>query len=282
MTLTQLQSLELKMFKQIANLCTQRGLTYYALGGTLLGAVRHKGFIPWDDDIDIALPRPDFDEFISVACDALTSPLVVRTYHDVSSDNEVAPNLCQIHDLSTFVMLDYGQQKFRTHVWVDVFPLDAMPTNRIMRSIQKYRILYHRMKIQFSMFELNAHQYRPNRPLHERMLMQFRQKTKFGASWDTEEMYDELVKCLKSFNYEDEAFCVNAMGAYKFREMFPKEWLGNPIMLPFEDTEMSCPSNYHAVLSQLYGDYMQLPPDDKKHDQHKMTIVSLGSEEALK
>ncbi len=276
-TLTLLQERELAMYKQVAEICRSEDLRFYALGGTLLGAVRHGGFIPWDDDIDIALPRPDYDRFVGIAKRELPSYLVPKTYRDEQGESHPM-FICIIKDTRTKIQLNHANVTENTSVWLDVFPLDAMPSNTLLRTVHKYRLLYERMKIQFSMYEENVHQHRENRPLHERALMKFREKTGFGSQWDTYELMCHIERTLRQYDYEREGWFVNMFGAYKFREMFPKEWFGNGIELPFEDTTIPCPVEYNKVLTQMYGDYMTLPPEEQRGQQHRMTVISLGEE----
>ncbi len=280
MSLTQVQQIELDMYKIVADICRSHDIKFYALGGTLLGAVRHQGFIPWDDDIDIAIPRPDYDRFLQIAKQELPSNYVAKTYLD-ERDESHPMFICSIKDTDTIVELNHASKTERTSVWFDVFPLDPMPSNSFRRTIHKYRLLYERMKIQFSMYEENVHQHRENRPLYERMLMRFREITKFGSNWNTYDLMCHIEKTLRAYDYDKEDYVVNMFGAYKFNEMFPKCWLGEGVELPFEDTTIPCGVEYDKILTQMYGDYMTLPPEDKRSLQHCMTVISLGSEEAV-
>ncbi len=276
-SLTPVQKIELDMYKKVALVCDCYDIPFFALGGTLLGAVRHKGFIPWDDDIDIAIPRPDYDRFVEIAKDELPSYLVPKTYRDEKGD-EHPMFICIIKDTRTKIQLNHATKTEDTSVWLDVFPLDAMPTNVLLRTIHKYRLLYERMKIQFSMYEENVHQHRDGRPFYERALMKFREITGFGSGWDTYELMCHIEQTLRKYSYEKEGWFVNMFGAYKFREMFPKAWFGEGIELPFEDTSIRCPIEYDKVLTQMYGNYTILPPEEQRGEQHRMTIISLGEE----
>ena len=270
-----LQLSELEIFKVVTKVAMELNLRYYALGGTLLGAVRHQGFIPWDDDIDIAMPRPDYETFLAEAQKLLPDNLRVVTYKD-SKPGELCPFFCQVQKTDSEVVLEFSGTPRKSRIWLDIFPLDAMPSNSLLRKFHKLRLLYYRMKVQFSMYEENAHQHRANRPIHEKLLMKFREVTKFGSSWDTAEMFSELENELKRYSYSKESYIVNMMGAYKFKEMFPKSWFDKAVMLPFEDTLIACPNEYDKVLSQMYGDYMVPPPNEARKDQHRMTIIKIG------
>lgn len=273
--MNELQKVDVEILKAVVNVCDTHDLTYYAMGGTLLGAVRHKGFIPWDDDIDIALSRPDYDKLLDFFRTELSSDYVVQNFH--TSRDQVNPTyLSRIGKRGTLVSYGVANESVKMPIWIDVFPLDAMPTNRCLRFYQKYRLLFQRCKYQFSTYETNAHQHKSHRPLHEKALMRFREITKLGSNWDPVEVLEETERIARRYDYATEEYLVNLFGAYKFREMFPKSWFAEGVDLPFEDTEIHCPVEYHKVLTQMYGDYMVPPSEAEKINHHCVTVISTG------
>ena len=273
-----LQRKELEVFEQVAAVCEKHGLRYYALGGTLLGTVRHQGFIPWDDDIDLAMPRPDYDRFMRLAPLELPENLRVTDYRTTGIERPTY--FCVVKDLSTRIDLNWAGETEHGHVWIDIFPLDPMPSLSALRSLRKYRLLYQRMMVQFSNYDKLVHQHRANRPAHEKALMAFHEKTGWGADKDTCELYAQTERIVTRRSYDKAAYVVNLFGAYKFREMFPRTWFGEAVKLPFEDTLMPVPREYDLVLRSLYGDYLQMPPEEERGQQHCMTVISLGEDDA--
>lgn len=275
--LTKLQQTELDMFKVVRELCERHGLSYYALGGTLLGAVRHKGFIPWDDDIDIAMPRPDYEKFLSIAPQELPEQLKLQTYEN-QDEGELPRYFCQVQKLDSEVVAAFSDEPIRTRVWIDVFPLDPMPTITVLRNLHKFHLLYRRMCLQLSMFDRNVHRHREGRPLHERAVIKAAELTHVGAGQDTVEQWRKLDKVLAYYDYGEQGYVANVMGAYKFREMFPKEWFEPSVELPFEDMTITCPGQYHKVLEHMYGDYMTPIALEHRNDQHELTVVEMGED----
>ena len=269
------QKTELAIFKCVRKILEENNLRYYAIGGTLLGAVRDKGFIPWDDDIDIAVPRPDYDRFLEIARTALPSSYELVTYHG-KNKAETPVYQAQVQDLNSEVVVEMANEGRSTHLWIDVFPLDAMPSNGLLRTLQKYRLLYMRMKVNASNFDAIVHQHRANRPFHERALIKFCELTSFAQNEESSDLLAKTEKAAKRYDYEREDYVVNLWGVYKFREMFPKAWMGEGVELPFEDTTITCPSCYDDVLTQMYGDYMTPISEDERSAQHCMTVISSG------
>lgn len=268
--LEQLHNLLLSLYKQVKEICDKEEFKLFALGGTLLGAVRHKGFIPWDDDIDVALPRPEYEQFLRIASTKLSEGYSIERYYDKNSSLEFQARV--VKDDSE-IIVNIGSKPKRIKAFIDVFPLDAMPTNPLLRTLHKYRLLLARMMVRFSMIE-SVHHTR-KRPLYERVLIKFCTLSHLGTNWDTVKLYENCERLCNLYSYEKEQWIVNLFGTYKFKEMFPKEWFGKGVSLDFEDTTVLCPVSYHRVLTQMYGDYMQLPPTEKRGLQHKMEIVRL-------
>lgn len=265
------QKAELGILKDVAAFCESQSYAYCALGGTLLGAVRHKGFIPWDDDIDIVMPRPDYDRFVESAEGGLGGNYEIVTYR-TCGEEWVPRYFCQVHNRDIRMVLGVANEAEETTPWVDVFPLDAMPSGKVARTLQKYRLLKMRMDSQIAGFDRIVHQSRVDRPMFEKAIIKFVQVTGYGKKRDQREILAATERTAKKYSYADEEWVVNLFGAYKFREMFPKEWFEDLILLPFEDMEVPCPRRYDDVLTQMYGDYMIVPPEHEKNARHRSSI----------
>lgn len=270
--LRKLQLKEMAILKEVIQICEENNLRYFALGGTLLGAVRHKGFIPWDDDIDLGIPRKDYEEFIRVAPQKLSENLKLYYYK-----NELNPGTyyMQIMDTNTKVISHAGSKPRELNVWLDIFPLDGMPNNRLKRMYWKYRLLYQKMLIKFSCIDTNVGLKHTARPLHERLLIRFCLATHIGRGWDTRKLMHKLDRLLKKYPYDDADYIVNFYGRYKFNEMFPRDYYREGAEYPFEDVKIRGPIEYEKVLEQMYGDYMKIPDMSTVGMHHSIEIVDV-------
>ena len=252
-----------EIMKTVKPILEDGGFRYYMLGGTLIGAIRHKGFIPWDDDIDIGLPRKDYETFLKMIPGKLPPYLELRTWQD---DTPHHYYFSRIVDTRHEVKRTGSTVERTEDVWIDIFPLDGMPDNAVVRQIHKLRLLYARMRYHLSTFD-KVNLKRPNRPLSERVIIWMVMHTGFGTRSDPAKWLNKVDKLLKKYSVEDTGWIVNFMGQYKFKEMFPKAWYGNGTSYPFEDSELIGPDEYDKVLTYQYGDYMT-PPKDADRNTH--------------
>ncbi|MBO7413073.1 MAG: LicD family protein [Fibrobacter sp.] len=262
--LRQLQLKELSLLKLFQQICKDNNITYYALGGTLLGAIRHKGFIPWDDDIDVGIPRPDYERLCRIfESGTLNGSIQFRTFRKTE---DYIRYFGRLEDESMKIVRHDNIKVEEAFAWIDLFPLDAMPNNALLRKIKVYQVLFLRAIYRFSCFDRLVNVNKKGRPLHERILVWIGLHTPVQKFFNTRKCLERLERALTSTPYEKSEYLVNAMGAYKFREMFHKKYYGKGKMYPFEDTEICGPEDYDFVCTQLYGDYMTPPKmDDRNH-----------------
>lgn len=267
--LTEAQERILAVFKAVKPFLEERALPYYLLGGTLLGAIRHRGFIPWDDDIDIGLERPHYEKFIDEISKHLPEHLELRTYKD-SSDHHYY--FSRIVDKRYAMRRDGSLVPRLENIWIDIFPLDGMPNNPIVRRIHMVRLLWVRMLYHISCFD-KINLMRPHRPLSERIVIKFIETTHFKSRKPYREYLDTMDTLLKRYSVKDSDCIVNFMGQYKFKEMFPKSYYGKGRLYSFEGMQLLGPENYDAVLKQMYGDYMK-EPDEADKNVHDAYLVN--------
>ena len=267
--LRQLQLVELDILKEVVKICEENKFRYFLLGGTFLGAVRHKGFIPWDDDIDIGMPRPDYEKFMKIATQALPKELLYKNFR---LGNEKTIYFARVENPSIQVEDSSALEKRVRNAWIDIFPLDGMPNNIIARRIKESYLLYRRLLLQYSQFSVIVNQDLPNRPKHEQILINIGKLIKPERFLDTKKCLKKLDKALRKCDYESSDYIVNFMGAYKFKEMFRRDIYEETHEYKFETELLTAPKDYDLVLRQMYGDYMK-PPVEKDRNKHHSRVI---------
>ena len=255
-----LQEIELENLRMLMEICEKNHLRYYLIGGSLLGAMRHKGFIPWDDDIDVGLPRPDYNRFVQIAKDYLPAHMDIKT---MTSDPNYKCYFTRLINNKKKIYWDHGQYTAVIGVWMDVFPLDGLPENPLLRKMQVFRVKLNKALYKFTQIDYVSTN-RTNRPLSERVLIRFAQLTRIGRLMNADRRLEKLDQALQRYDYDASAYAWNFSGCYGKREIVPHIQLGGSRTAQFEGMQVSIPEAAEDYLTSIYGDYMKLPPEDQR------------------
>ena len=165
-----------------------------------------------------------------------------------------------------------GNEAEITGAWIDIFPLDGIPKNKILKNIHMFKILFWRMMFQYSNFNKAVNIKLKKRPFYEKILIKIGSFLKLEKLLANFNIYEKLDNCLKKYSYDNSEYIGNFMGAYKFKEMFLKKIYDEIQEYEFEDIKLVGPKNYDFVLKQLYGEYMKLPPKRDRNKHHTELI----------
>jgi len=268
-----IQKAELNILKEFIRICDKYDLRYYLVEGSLLGAIRHQGMIPWDDDIDVALFRQDYEKFMEVAGRELQHPYALQ--HFARTEGYI-DYIAQVVDTTTCIESPYRRTVEQKPLWVDIFVIDGFPTGSLAAKLRKGQLLSRKLLLMWSDMEHFVVN-RAKRPLYERVLIRVGDTLHTSRFLSTQKQLKKMDRAMKTCDPVKTGRTVNFMSEYKWRTVFPADWYGEGRMVPFEDFTARIPAQGEKILCSIYGDYMQLPPEDQRY-KHSMTVIRLGEE----
>lgn len=256
-SLLRIKETELNILKAFIGICEKHSLRYFMLEGSCLGAVRHKGFIPWDDDVDVGMPRPDFEKFIKTAKKELPEKYFLQ---HAGTNPDFPMNFAKIRDSETaFIETSVKNLNINHGIYIDIFPIDGYKSSLLFDLKNKFYTLCVR-KVFFAPNPRNG-------------IKALCVKAVSGLIRDYKKARDKRDALLKKHSYVECATAANLCGPWEKREIVPKEWFGDGVPGTFEGLGVILPKEYDKYLRNLYGDYEKLPPEAERHSHHYCEII---------
>lgn len=257
LTAQEIKQCQLDVLEEIHAFCLKNGLKYYMVYGTLIGAVRHQGYIPWDDDIDIAMPREDYDCFIKTFNGS--KPEVSKCIH-FSIEPGYYLDFAKVYDKRTR-LIELVNKPVEIGAYIDVFPIDVMPDDTAQAEAHLRKIL------------------------EQEKLLRKHNQTGSGKGRALKSLVHDLerlplkgnrLQCIRKIEELGTAFrgqktghvSIAVGGFALLKDYVPAEWYAEPVLVPFEGTQFCAPAKAHELLTHWYGDYMTLPPEQEQQSHH--------------
>lgn len=266
--LPKLHSCQLIIAREIKRICDENNIKYFIIAGTLLGAVRHKGFIPWDDDMDIGMLREDYERFIHLAEKKLGADFFLQT---TDTDASYGLNFAKVLLKGTKLVEQSAGNLAKNGIFVDVFPFDAVPEDSAQEGEhEKSTYFYRRLLLAKKKYNVSG-----NNAVKK---IVYAGLGAFAGLYSSKKLCNKLEYEIQKYNGSpDSEKIVNIGGAYGYKkETIMRKWVENTVELPFEDMTLAAPADYKEYLEYFYGDYMTPPPEDKRYNRHGIVELDFG------
>lgn len=254
----EVKAIELDMLKQFDVFCQKYNLEYFLCGGTLLGAIRHKGFIPWDDDIDIAMHRIDYDKMIKLVSEkGIGGNIVLKCLECKNSEYPFA----KLANTKTQINEKYLKTKKNTNIWIDIFPIDIVPdSNADLYKISKKIEIYKKL---LGISHSNPLQGKSKGRMIVKLL-----SYPFIKIYGSERIAEKIQKAVNKYSVNESNYRMILVWGYGIKEKMEKKVFDSSVEREFEGQLFPVPIGWDEYLKALYGDYMILPPieERRKHD----------------
>lgn len=264
---SEIRNITLDIFERIKIICKELDINFWVMYGTLIGTIRHSGFIPWDDDFDIAMKRKDYEKFLRYCIK--NKEALAPYYLDHFSNNPEYPfYIARICDSN--YELKFKNMKYKSGIFIDLYPFDGMGnsldywrkkknSNEIRNDIEIYNKLIFGKNLKFP-FTGNNMLYRI-----QRGVLGCYAKTKSNVYW-----MKKLDKITNVYSWEDSKYVGVPTWSPEVYSL-EREWFDNIKWMDFENTKVPVPSEYEKILREIYGDYMKLPPKEMQIATHWYT-----------
>lgn len=262
--MNELQKIQFDILQWFVKICNQLNLTYFLVCGSALGAEKYGGFIPWDDDLDVALPRSDYEVFCRNAQRLLPDNLFLQNHH---TDKEYPLIFSKIRNSdTTYIENGYAGLNINHGVYIDVFPLDGYPLKK------ELQISLENKKRKYQLAYLSC--LKTNQPLKIRLFLCFERL--FGVNKRITKYADDFEKLISSYSIDDSSLVCNHGNWQGVLEYAEKSQYGNGKIGTFEGLEVNLPADTDAYLTQKYGEWKKDLPEEQQKGHHYYKVMDLS------
>ena len=259
--LRRLQLTQLEILKIIDGICKEHGINYSLYAGSLLGAVRHQAFIPWDDDLDICMTRPNYSRFLQVWEQEAPAGYILQ-------NKENSPGFTQSFtkirkDQSTFLEVEWERGRYHNGIFVDIFPVDRIPEGKLAQALYRWDCMRYQLLT------------REFPPAKAGIVTRFACAAILAAIPEGKRQAERMRLLGKITRYQERKelplIFVETMASMK--KQYPADMMDEFVYLPFEDMQAQCVKQWDLNLRLKFGDYMQLPPEEQRTWTHHPVCV---------
>lgn len=262
LSINDIQKIELELLVEFKKICEHNNINFFLDGGTLLGAIRHHGFIPWDDDVDVIIPRRDYNKLLNLSPQISNSRIKLLSFNYV---NDYYNPFAKLVDLRTRKILMGVQQYKDAGINIDIFPLDGMPDDELVAN-KNFAIIKFYQSIWWNAISKPMENFVWYRKIPKKIINCLSKI--IGYRFPLKKI-DTLIS---KIDYESSKFVGSYISGKGTRSRIEKDVFDTSIIVEFEGESFTAPSGFHKYLTKIYGNYMELPPIEQRILHHKYQV----------
>ena len=259
------------ILNKFMSICEENNIRWYLAYGSCIGAIRHKGIIPWDEDIDICMPRPDYDRFVNLCHKIDMGDYELCIINETPGFFE---HIVRMADKSSSVLFSIDRP-YVSGIYIDLFPIDGAGDGHIEKNYNRFRrwqVVSH-----FSRSYFCKSQYIKWIKKGKILELLLAVSTSVFRVFFQRISLNKIERIIRKYSFDESEYVVFYEGrVYGMKNVIKKEWIQDTIFVPFENVQARIPKYYHEYLTQLYGDYMTPPPVEKRDDRHVIDFLDLN------
>lgn len=259
--LRKLQLTQLEILEKIDKICCENNIQYSLYAGTLLGAGRHQGFIPWDDDLDICMSRENYERFLELWSQVKPEGYILQNKENTPGFTQSFTKIRKEH--TTFLQYEWERGRYQTGIFIDIFPFDKMPAKKLQRILFCWHVMQ---------YQLYTREFVPEK---SNSLVKFVSKLLLGinSKKSRKAKREKLIKKITKYNRDKKLEAVSVATIDDLKITFQNDIFDEYTTIQFEDKKYMCVKAWKHFLECKFGNYMQLPPESERQWKHHPIIL---------
>ena len=273
--LQRLQKVEFELLRDVDQLCKLHQVDYWLACGTLLGAVRHKDFIPWDDDVDIFMTRDNYEKFLSIPAEAIPDTMHIRTYMNTSASDSNISFQTKIESTRKKVVRKIGHKKVELMIWIDIFIIDGMPKSRLKRKLHYINLIFHQTLFRIARSYRYGELKEKKRGALERLGVKIEHLIPIGKMLDIQRAMSRTEKLFSKYRFDTSDKVIAYVPLYRKKCIVDRCIFEGKRNVLFHGKSFPIPPGAESYLATTYGDYMKMPPVEQRIPSHCEDVIEL-------
>ena len=265
--LNEMQEKLYTMMQWFHDFCRKHELKYYMIGGTMLGAVRHEGFIPWDDDMDIGMPRTDYEKMLSLIKVEYCDKYILESYKDGAADFNYT--FAKLYDTDT-TLTENNRYRTQRGIYIDIFPIDKMG-----ESYEEARFVFKKIRMKIDLLNILTLGYSKRRAFYKNLAIFFARLIPQKLI-NTKTLIKDIDLLCRSKEDSNGKWMGVFLGVWGEKEIMPHEYFGNPRLYKFENSQFFGVNMPNEYLANLYNEWNLLPPESNRISHHEYLHIDLN------